>query len=96
MGGFAICDLPTAFTVPVICGYDPAPRRAPAHLLGQRSNQGNRVPVVAPVKLEVTIGGANLGVTMDFSQTHDASIRKIHRGIGALVQQPAKPGQFTR
>lgn len=33
---------------------------------------------------------------MDFSQADNASISKIHRGIGVLVQQSTDKGQFTR
>jgi len=65
-------------------------------LLGERSNHGNQVPAVAPVNPKVPICGTNGGVSIDFSQAHDASISKIHRGIGVLIQQSTHQGQFTR
>ena len=58
-------------------------------------NQGNGFVAMLAEEFEVSIGGADYDVRIQFGQPDDAGIGEVHRGIGVAVQQGPDWSKFS-
>mgnify|MGYP005872911461 CR=1 FL=1 len=63
-------------------------------LLAERCEQGNHFRPIFPINQKIGIGGADGGTMVNFCQSRDAGVGKVHGRVEVAVHQASEGAQF--